>query len=148
MRRGLTLIELLLALTLLTGVAAATLPLTRSVLGGAREIDQKLLWQRSAEMTLGEIDRLLLRRDRRDRGTPGIRVENECLVIPLTGGSIATLALDSSELKISMSRPPDRVLIGNLDGITFAIDEESETLMVELRSSHSGSVQRSWDLVP
>lgn len=148
MRRGLTLIELLLALTLLTGVAAATLPLTRSVLGGAREIDQKLLWQRSAEMTLGEIDRLLLRRDRRDRGTPGIRVENERLVIPLTGGSIATLALDSSELKISMSRPPDRVLIGNLDGITFAIDEESETLMVELRSSHSGSVQRSWDLVP
>lgn len=44
MRRGLTLIELLLALTLLTGIAAAMLPLTRSVLGGAREIDRKLLW--------------------------------------------------------------------------------------------------------
>lgn len=145
MRRGLTLIELLLAFTLLTGVAAATLPLTRSVLGGAREIDQKLIWQRSAEMTLGEIDRLLLRRD---RDTPGIRVENERLVIPLTGGSIATLTLGSGELKISMSRTPGRVLIGNLDGITFAIDEESETLTVELRSSHSESVQRSWDLVP
>ena len=148
MRRGLTLIELLLALTLLTGIAAAMLPLTRSVLGGAREIDRKLLWGRSAEMTLGEIDRLLVRKARQDSGESVVLVENERLAIHLVGGSTATLAVENGELRSSVDRQLSRMLIGELGEISFSIDEETDTLTVMLSAISGETVQRTWELSP
>jgi len=146
MRRGLTLIELLLAVALLAGVASAIVPLTRVALGGMRQIDQDLHWQRSADMTLNEIGLVLLRRDRQEARAGPVIVDEHTLRVRLAGGSRATLTLSGDRLTIEERGQESRVLLGELDSVEFSIDEETGLLTIRLTSTHELSIERSWDI--
>jgi len=147
-RRGLTVIEILLALALLTALAAATLPLTRSSLDSLRETDRRLLWQRSAEMALGEIDRLLLQQDRRGEGGPVVVADGNRLRTRLTGGKSASIEHQGGILYLSRDDEDPRVLVGDVAESAFELDEELERLTVTLKSVRGQSASRSWELEP
>lgn len=145
MKRGMTLLELLMALVLLSGVAAAILPLTRVALGGMKEIDRRLLWKRSADMTLAEIDRLLIRRDRRESREHPVEADSERLTIRLADGEIVTLTIRESQLWFEHDTSQPELLLGDLETLTFELGEEHEELGVKLTSMH-GQADRVWRL--
>ena len=146
MRRGLTLLELLLALALLTGVSAAILPLTRVALGGMHEIDQRLLWKRSADMTLGEIDRLLIRRDHRESRDHPVKADGQRLTIRLAGGSTVTLVSRDDRLESGGGTQAPEVLLGDLEEVIFELDDEHDVLTVTLTSMYGQTAERVWRL--
>ncbi|HED54119.1 MAG TPA: prepilin-type N-terminal cleavage/methylation domain-containing protein [Phycisphaerales bacterium] len=146
MRRGLTLLELLLALALLTGVSAAVVPVTRVALGGMQTIDRRMLWKRSAEMTLGEIDRLILRRDRHDPKDKPVRPDGKRLAIRLAGGAVATLSMKNDRLLLDISSHDTALLIGELDTVAFGLSEDQAELTVALTSVRGQTAERVWRL--
>lgn len=146
MRRGLTLLELLLAMMLLAGIAAAVIPLTRSVIGGMQQIDQKLLWRRSAENALGEIDRQLLQRQRSSSVEETVRVENDRLIITLTNVTSVRFGMDQNDFQLTASSNANRVLIGRVGEALFTFDDERQVLLVRLKCDDGEIAERSWGL--
>jgi len=146
MRRGLTLLELLLALALLTGVSAAILPLTRVALGGMHEIDRQLLWKRSADMTLAEIDLLLLRRDHRESRDHPVKADSKRLTIRLAGGSMVTLTNFGDQLQFDDGAQAPEVLLGDLEVVAFELDDEHDALTIALTSMYGQTAERVWRL--
>lgn len=146
MRRGMTLLELLLAMGLLSGIAAAGVPLTQAALSGLARIDQKLLWQRSAEMTLGEIDRLLLRRERGD--TSPLTTDSNRLTIRVAGGAAIALGLDGRTLRLHAEGQPSRTVIGDLHAVEITLDEGRQILSIGLTALDGETLHRTWELSP
>ena len=148
MRRGLTLLELLLAVALLAAVSSAIVPLTRLSLGEIREIDQDLLWQRSAGMTLNEIGFVILTRDRRGSPVEPVTLDQNTLRVRTASGAAVSLGLRGTTLKAEQPGVPPRVLLGQLSEIGFTINEDTGRLNARLVSTNGLSAERSWGLQP
>ena len=148
MRRGLTLLELLLAVALLAGAAAAIVPLTRTALGSMQDIDRDLAWQRSADMTLAEIDRLLLRRDRDPSRADSVTKTDDRLHVRLATGATVTIRFEDDRLLSRHTTDPERLLLAEIENATFELDEESKLLTVRLESNGRLVALRTWELTP
>tara|TARA_R110002153_G_C12963329_1_gene460258 strand:- start:68 stop:514 length:447 start_codon:yes stop_codon:yes gene_type:complete len=148
MRRGLTLLELLLAVALLAGAAAAIVHLTRTALGSMQDIDQDLAWQRSADMTLAEIDRLLLRRDRDPSRADAVTTTDDHLRVRLATGATVTIRSEEDRLLSRRASDPGRLLLAEIENATFELDEETKLLTVRFESNGRLTALRTWELTP
>ena len=148
MRRGLTLLELLLAVALLAGAAAAIVHLTRTALGSMQDIDQDLAWQRSADMTLAEIDRLLLRRDRDPSRADAVTTTDDHLRVRLATGATVTIRSEEDRLLSRRASDPGRLLLAEIENVSFELDEETQLLTVRIESSGRLTASRTWEVTP
>ena len=148
MRRGLTLLELLLAVALLAGAAAAIVPLTRTALGSMQDIDRDLAWQRSADMTLAEIDRLLLRRDRDPSRADAVSTTDDRLQVRLATGATVTIKSEDDRLLSGRASDPERLLLAETESASFELDEETKLLTVRLESNGRLVALRTWEVTP
>ena len=148
MRRGLTLLELLLAVALLAGAAAAIVHLTRTALGSMQDIDQDLAWQRSADMTLAEIDRLLLRRDRDPSRADAVTTTDDHLRVRLATGGTVTIRSVDDRLLSGRASDPERLLLAETESASFELDEETKLLTVRLESNGRLVALRTWEVTP
>ena len=148
MRRGLTLLELLLAVALLAGAAAAIVPLTRTALGSMQDIDRDLAWQRSADMTLAEIDRLLLRRDRDPSRADAVSTTDDQLQVRLATGATVTIKSEDDRLLSGRASDPERLLLAETESASFELDEETKLLTVRLESNGRLVALRTWEVTP
>lgn len=148
MRRGLTLLELLLAVALLAGAAATIVPLTRTALGSMQDIDRDLAWQRSADMTLAEIDRLFLRRDRDSSRTDAVTTTADSLRMRLATGATVTIRSEDDRLLSRRATDFERLLLAEIKNATFELDEETKLLTVLLESNGRLVALRTWEVTP
>ena len=148
MRRGLTLLELLLAVALLAGAAAAIVPLTRTALGSMQDIDRDLAWQRSADMALAEIDRLLLRRDRDPSRADAVTTTADSLRVRLATGPTVTIKSEDDRLLSGRASDPGRLLLAEIESASFELDEETQLLTVRIESNGRLTALRTWELTP
>ncbi|RNC81184.1 MAG: hypothetical protein ED559_05125 [Phycisphaera sp.] len=146
MRRGLTLLELLFAIGLLAGVAAAIVPLTRTALVAMHDIDQSLAWQRSADMTLSEIDRLLLRRDRDSSQSNPIRASNDRFIVRTATGVSVTITHEGDKLEYRDGNNDTRLLLGRVSSASFELSDVAEVFTVTFESSDGLTAMRSWEI--
>jgi len=148
MRRGLTLLELLLAVALLAAAAAAIVPLTRTALGSMQDIDRDLAWQRSADMALAEIDRLLLRRDRDPSRANAVTTTDDHLRVRLATGATVTIRSEDDRLLSGHTTDPERLLLAEIENASFELNEETKLLTVRLKSNGRLVALRTWELTP
>ena len=148
MRRGLTLLELLLAVALLAGAAAAIVPLSRTALGSMQDIDRDLAWQRSADMTLAEIDRLILRRDRGPSRADAVTTTDDRLQVRLATGAMVTIRSEDDRLLSRRASDPGRLLLAEIENVSFELDEETQLLTVRIESSGRLTASRTWEVTP
>lgn len=148
MRRGITILELLLACALLAGVAGAIVPLTRTALSAAQSIETSQRWKRAADMTFVTIDQVLLRRDRRESRSDSVIVEGERLSVRAATGLTDRFTLHEDSLLLESGHGERRVLIGDLSTASFEADQETGPLTVTLTSTTGQIRKRTWEIAP
>jgi len=142
MSRGVTLIEMLLAVTLLSGVALVTATWMSVVARSQTEFAPSVRWESAARATLDLITDDLASWDSESRTRePRVRASGETLVIRTrsrTGDSV------TYRVKQGRLTRGESVLIGGCDQARFDFDEETGILEVALEPNDGRVMQRSY----
>lgn len=134
-RRGLTLLELLLALALLCGLVVTSVAWTKSGLESSRELAERTRWRSAATAALDLIGEDLLTGDISERhldreGLPvWITIDGHSLAIdaraaPFTAAERVRYDLDDETRRLSrtlLSQEPPRVVLGGVTGFSCSL---------------------------
>jgi prepilin-type N-terminal cleavage/methylation domain-containing protein len=164
MKRGMTLIEVLVSLTLLTAIISAAATWTTIAGNAAGVQSEPSRWHRAAQNVLDLIHDDLVTGDfesdtkqAREQRPPKVSVENDSLGISTRLLSAGRIALSRHyQLDIDMNvlttkeqpsdSPRGRVLLTDVDEFACAIDETRTRLTVRITSNQHGSLSRSYAL--
>ena len=152
-RRGLTLIELLLSLLLLTAVAGASAS-WMSFAARSAESTKPERWRASAERVLGLIEQDLLTGDfeiipsrrERDPELAKVRIESEDLIVRTRdrGPAEHRYHLDDDHHRLMLEAADERALLGEVSAFDIVHDAEGARLAVTIESADGSSVAREW----
>lgn len=141
MRRGLTLLEVLFASVLLTGLMVAGLMMITS-LSGTREARGAADWERSARASLSEIQRVLDRRFGEDLPIKPVVQNADGLRSYRSEKEFDTIELQHGVLSIT-SENQARVLLGEVDEFVCRIDEHNTIVEVTISGQCGRSLTRT-----
>ncbi len=144
MRRGLTLLEVLFASVMLTGLMIAGLMMLTS-LSGTREARDAAAWERSARASLSEIQRALDRRFGEDLPLRPVVLTSDGLRSYRSERAFDEIELRSGVLFIN-SENQARVLIGEVSEFVCRIDEHRTIVEVKLSGQCGRSLTRTLPL--
>lgn len=145
--RGLTLLETLLALSMLSIVAGLVASMTATATRSMPERVKPLRWESAAAATLQEIDRALQGRDRSIRVDRALTVDDASVSIARPWGTRVAFRLSDESLARHIENE-SRVLISDVGQFTATVSESgSRTILtISIESTDGGSVQRSWEV--
>ena len=167
-RPGMTILELLLSLALLSGLTIACVSWTTAATRALTDQGGDAAWERGAESVLAYIDDLLAADDRsadRSRETWRVQAEAQRLTLrsrrvvadesgtPALANAIELAAADGSLVAtfhgLEDGRIAQRPLLGrmaSLDVTVSEIDRTSVRLVVTLRGERGAHAERAWTL--
>lgn len=155
-RRGLTMVELLLALALLAGLMVAVASWTQIAGLSGSELARPMRWRVAAEAVLQLIHDDLVTGDFADEeaaSSPRVRVADDALSIDSREASIGPVVcqyvLDTYSGRLLRRLPgsghrSDRVLIDEVTRFACEIDEEQTELHIEIASRDGDAVSRRY----
>jgi len=149
--RGLTLVELLLALGLLSGLSAVIASWSVTTLRGTRQLEEPARWRTAARSGLRHIQEALLVADE-DGDDTALRARFEDGVLSILSRSslspgrtaIHAYRRDASRSKwlLAVEGGAERILLLNVKSFDVELDESMRTLFVRLESGKGGAVER------
>jgi len=146
MSRGVTLIEMLLAVTLLSGVAVVTATWMSVVARSQTEFAPSVRWESAARATLDLIADDLASWDSAPRARePRIRASQESLVIRTRSGTDDSVTYRVRQGRLTQG---ESVLLGECEWVRFDFDEETGVLEVALERDGGRVMQRSYRVEP
>jgi prepilin-type N-terminal cleavage/methylation domain-containing protein len=149
--RGMTMLEVLLALTLLSTVSVAVATWLEISGRMSRDVDGQVAWERSAAAALRQIESDLLVGDLRQREDEprveviprGVRIRTRATGI---GSVTREYVLEPEESRLvrrdASSRSEERLLLVGVEAIACGWDEAEEILSVELVSDRGRTMGR------
>lgn len=154
MSRGMTLLEVLLSLALLGGIALACASWVGTAARGTESTAERLRWHSAADASLGLIGDLIATGDfnpneQRVPERPRVRVETNSLEIDTRlNGRSAIALVEMKEDQLVLRAPPDdeRLLVADVAQFEAELDAETQVLSVTLRSRAGDERSRRYSL--
>ncbi|MEO1535923.1 MAG: hypothetical protein AAFS11_10260 [Planctomycetota bacterium] len=145
--RGLTLLETLLALSMLSIVAGLVASMTMTATRSMPEQVKPVRWESAAAATLQEIDRALQSRDRSIRVDRVLTLDNTSVSIARSWGTRVAFRLSDETLARHIENE-SRVLIGDVGrfAATMRGSGSRNILTITIESTDGDSAQRSWEI--
>lgn len=152
MKRGMTLLEVLLSLALLGGIALACASWVGTAARGTEGTAERLRWRSAAEAALGLVSDLITVGDfspneQRIPQQPRVRVEENSLEIDARlDGRAVTAVVELKDGRLMLRADGERLLVADVAEFQAEIDEESQVLAIAIRSSTGDERTRRYTL--
>lgn len=152
MSRGMTLLEVLLSLALLGGIALACASWIGTAARGTEGTAERLRWRSAADATLTLIGDLIATGDfvpteQRRPEEARVRANNAALAIATRVDGVATTTvLELKDGRLVLRAHRERLLLAGVAEFEADIDEETQVLTVMLRSATGGERTRGYSL--
>lgn len=152
MRRAMTLLEVLLSLALLGGIAIACASWIATAARGTETTAERLRWRSAADATLTLIGNQLAIGDFKPEQQarfepPRVRASNSSLEIDTRlNGRVATAAIELRDNRLTLTADDERLLLADVATFEAELDEETQILTVTLRSTTGDERARRYTL--
>lgn len=152
MSRGMTLLEVLLSLALLGGIALACASWIGTAARGTEGTAERLRWRSAADATLSLIGDLIVTGDfapqeQRRSEEARVRVSGTSLEIDTrVDGKAAMAVLELEDGRLVLRAGRERLLLAGVAEFEADLDEETQVLTVTLRSAAGGERTRGYSL--